>query len=264
MLGRHHLLLSLFTAILIILPYFEENTELTLILLMGIAIGSLIPDADSPDAAIFHEKIKGVKGDLGKLINHFFAPIFPLFGYVTKYAIYRPSIFIFGRTFLKKYNVKERHRGFLHSFIGIGTSALLTSIYLIIILYLLDALNWIFFLGFVCAYIVGALLHLLEDSATVTGTQFNYPFSKIVLKGQLVTRPDSTIKPDLFTGFMGILVVGLFFAIDLDYLPYADWLITLMSIFVLIVVWLTFLIGLAKVRFEKGELKSYSNVKSFF
>ena len=57
MLGRHHLLLSLFTVTLLFVPYFQEYTELTLLILLGVAVGSLVPDTDSPDAAIFHEKI---------------------------------------------------------------------------------------------------------------------------------------------------------------------------------------------------------------
>ncbi len=57
MLGRHHLLISVFTAAFLFIPYFQENMELTFIMLLGVAVGSLVPDADSPDAAIFHKKV---------------------------------------------------------------------------------------------------------------------------------------------------------------------------------------------------------------
>ncbi|GEM_PF-260267 len=260
MLGRHHLLLSIFTVAILFVPYFQENTELTLVILIGIAIGSLIPDADSPDAAIFHEKVY-VKGNLGKIINGLFAPLFPLFGYTTKYAIYKPSVFIFAKTFLKKYNISERHRGFLHSFIGIGTATIFTAIYLSIILLAIDLFDIWLFLSFIVAYSFGALMHLIEDSSTVTGTQFNYPFSNLILKGELVTRPDSAQKPDIFTGFLGFLVIALFFAIELGYTPYSDWLITAVSVLFLLLSWAIFLSLIAKVKLERGELKSYPNVK---
>ncbi len=261
MLGRHHLLLSLFTVAILFVPYFQENTELTLVILIGVAIGSLMPDADSPDAAIFHEKVH-IKGNLGKIINGLFAPLFSLFGRTTKYAIYKPAVFIFGKTFLKKYNIGEKHRGFLHSFIGIGISTIFTAIYLSIILLAIGFFNIWYFLSFMVAYSFGALMHLIEDSSTVTGTQFNYPFSNLMLKGGLVTRPDSAQKPDLFTGLLGFVVIALFFAMELGYVSYPNWLITTVSVLFLLLSWTIFLFLIAKVKFERGELKSYPNVKS--
>ena len=263
MLGRHHLLLSMLSAAILLLPCFTENSELFFLILVGVAVGSLIPDADSPDAAIFHEKVRGIKGNIGKTINNLIAPIFPIFGWITKYAIYKPAIFIFGRTLLKKYGIKEEHRGFLHSFIGILTASVLTTIYLIIIFLILGNLNWWSLLVFMLAYIFGALMHILEDSTTVTGTRFNYPFSDLILKGELITRPDSAKKPDIFVGFLTAVLVVFFFALD-HILVYPIWLITLISFTFLVLSWLIFLLFVAKVRLERGELKQYPNVKSYF
>ena len=113
------------------------------------------------------------------------------------------------------------------------------------------------------AYIFGALLHLIEDSTTVRGTQFNYPFSKLILKGKLITRPDSAKKPNMFVSFLGISILALFFGIELEYVTYPDWLITTISIIFLIISWSVFLLFVAKVKLERGELKTYPNVKSF-
>jgi membrane-bound metal-dependent hydrolase YbcI (DUF457 family) len=248
---------------LLFVPYFQDNPELTLVILIGVAVGSLVPDADSPDAAIFHERVH-VKGKLGTIINGLISPLFPIFGTVTKYAIYKPAVLIFGNTILKKYNIGERHRGFLHSFIGIGTATLLTAVYLLIVLLLLKLLNGVYFISFILSYIFGALMHLLEDSATVTGIQFNYPFSNLILKGEVVTRPGEAAKPDQFTMFLGISIVALFFALELKYIPLIKVLITIATIIYLILSWTVFLLFVAKVKLVRGELKSYSNVQSLF
>jgi len=263
MLGRHHLLLSVLTAAIIMLPILIEHSGLFFLVILGVAVGSLMPDADSPDAAIFHEKLRGMKGNIAQFINNLIAPIFPIFGWVTKYAIYKPAVFIFGRTILKKYEIKEQHRGFLHSFIGILTASVLTAIYLIIILLILGYLNWASLLIFMLAYIFGALMHILEDSATVTGTKFNYPFSDTILKGELITRPAFAEKPNIFLGFLSAVFVIFFFTLD-HLLIYPVWLITIVSFTFLILSWLIFLLFVAKVRIEHGELKQHPNVKSYF
>lgn len=256
MLGKHHLLLSLFTAAILVVPYFFQYPELVLVIIIGVAIGSLVPDADSPDAAIFHEKVKGIKGELSQVINGLIAPLFPIFGYTTKYLIYKPSILIFGRTLLKKYNIEERHRGFLHSFLGVATATVLTGIYAFVVLYLLNLFSFVYFLAFLLSYTSGALLHLVEDSATVTGTQFNYPFSDFRVSGELITRPDSAKNSDIFTSFLFIIAGLLFFMNILGYIPYPNWLITLFSAIFLILCWAIFLVFVAKVRIERGGVKT--------
>lgn len=256
MLGKHHLLLSLFTASIVAIPYFFLFPELVLVIIIGVAIGSLVPDADSPDAAIFHEKVKGIKGELGQAINGLIAPLFPIFGYATKYLIYKPAIFIFGRTLLKNYNIEERHRGFLHSFLGVAIAAIFTGAYATIILLLLDMFSFWYFIAFILSYTSGALLHLVEDSATVTGTQFNYPFSDLRVQGELITRPDSAKNSDMFASVLFIIAGLLFFVTILEYIPYPNWVITLFSAIFLIVSWIIFLVFVAKVRIERGGVKT--------
>ncbi len=107
-------------------------------------------------------------------------------------------------------------------------------------------------------------MHLIEDSATVTGIQFNYPFSNLVLKGKLVTKIDSTREPDIFTGFLGAAIIILFLAIELGFISYSKWLITTISILFLFASWIIFLFFIAKVKIKREEFKPYKNIKSFF
>ena len=60
MLGRHHALLSALTAAAIFLPLLTVRPILALLGLAGVTIGSLLPDVDSPDAAIYHTEVRGM------------------------------------------------------------------------------------------------------------------------------------------------------------------------------------------------------------
>ena len=259
MLGRHHLFLSLFTATAIMLFFLNSNTQLIVFILIGVAIGSLMPDADSTDAAIFHSHVK-ISGGLGNVINAIIGPILPAFGWVTRWMIYKPALFVSDNTFLKKYHIQEHHRGFLHSFLGIGLATFMIGIYLGIILLIMHSLTW-YFLFFLLAYLFGAFMHLVEDSCTVTGIQFNYPFSNQIVKGKLITRPELAKDPDRFTSVMGVFVVAIFFSMSyFNALPKA--LLPILAILLVVIAWAVFLKFVAKIEFVRGELQTYSNVKS--
>lgn len=260
MLGRHHIALSVFTAAIFLIIFIKNDTMLIITLLSGVAIGSLVPDADSPDAAIFHQRVKGLKGPAGDIINAIVGMFLPAFGWVTKYLIYHPAIFIFGNTILKNYNIKEHHRGFLHSFIGIITATIMIGIYLLPVLLVLHAFTWWRLVLFLIAYLFSAFMHLIEDSCTVTGIQFNYPFSDVIIHGKLITRPDQAKIPDMFVVIMGIFAAAHIFLTPLLHL--SQLVLAIISIFIIIASWTIFLKFVAQVEKTKGELKTYNNVKS--
>ncbi len=202
MLGRHHVSLSVVTVALVVLPLLTLYPVLCLIALVGTAIGSLIPDADSPDAAIFHQKVRGVND----LLN---APavLYPAFGYVTKYLIYKPIVKIYDSVVFTQYDIEERHRGFLHTVLGLATVTVVTGLYLTPVLYVLELLSMVGLAVFLAAYLLGAVLHLLQDSCTKTGIQWNFPFQSWKVRGRLTTtaRPEDT---KIQKGFLIVLGVG--------------------------------------------------------
>ena len=156
MLGRHHLTLSVATVALVVLPLFTQFPNAVLVVLVGAAVGSLIPDADSPDAAIFHSEVKGLKGGYSEVVNAA-AIVFPAFGFVTKYLIYKPAVWFYDRLVFESYDISERHRGFSHSFLGLGTIAVVTTLYLLPVLYLLELLWLVGVAVFVAGYLGGAV-----------------------------------------------------------------------------------------------------------
>lgn len=248
MLGRHHLLLSVGTVSIVLAPVFATYPLLVMIAISGTAIGSLIPDADSEDAAIFHTKVRGIGGSRAQILQ-VLGIVYPVFGYATKYLIYKPSVIFYDRFVFEGYDIRERHRGYLHSFIGIGTTTVLTGLYMVPVLVFLELFSVIGLAVFLVGYVTGAGLHLVEDSCTRTGIQWNYPFHDWKLKGQITTttKPEDTRYQRGFLVVMGMAAVGMFLlwavleAVPLFVFPIGGALLA-------IVLWLIFARFVAKCR----------------
>lgn len=221
--------LTILTAAIVLHPYLDSFYAW--ISLLGVAIGSLIPDSDSPDALIYHNRVKALGGEGDDLINQYFAPFFPLFGYSTKYLIYKPSAYFYRSIGV---GIEEKHRGLMHSILGIITSTFLTAVYILPVLWILNFLNYEILAVFMLSYLFGAFMHLLEDSITVSGVKWLYPASGAVLKGDLKTTTENTRMPDTLS-YVLLAVFGTFYG-------FSNSLTTsLVAILVVSVLWLFFL-----------------------
>lgn len=194
-------MLSFFSALVIAGPLLSIEAVFFLLCVFGVCIGSLVPDVDAEDAAIFHSNIRGVKGDTGRLLNDFLAPLLPVFGYFTKYVIYRPSVLLFN-ILSKNYAVSDTHREFSHSIIGITSFTFFTGLYVSLILYLAGLLHLTYLIVFLGGYLIGCILHLIQDSCTRTGIAWNSPFSDWKIKGDIYTGKDFR-KIKIFTLVLG-------------------------------------------------------------
>lgn len=202
MLGRQHFLLSTMTGLLVVSPFIRSYEMFSLAALLGIAIGSLIPDIDASDATIFHTNVKGLHRSPGKMFNFVVGPVMPVFGYLTKYLVYIPSVKVLN--LFTDYSFKEGHRSFTHSLIGV---TILTSLTGFILYPLINelGLNPFLLYFFLAGYFSGAILHMLQDSFTVSGIAWNQPFSNTKLKGKLKTGEDMW-KPRYFTLMLVALI----------------------------------------------------------
>lgn len=251
MLGRHHLSLSVGTAALVFLPIFPVFPLISILALVGTAIGSLIPDADSPDAAIFHTEVRGMGDGVNDLLNAT-APLYPIFGKVTKYLIYKPAVRFYDEVVFDEYEIAERHRGFLHSFLGLGTILVLTALYMTPILFFLDMI-WTGGLAvFLGAYFGGAILHLVEDSCTKRGIQWIFPFQSWRLKGQIRTTADPS-DMQYQRGFLSVLGLSgsALFLLPLMVTQYPPYWFSIGGLVLGVLLWLVFTIGFAKVRISR-------------
>ena len=213
MLGKDHITLSLFTVSVILMPFLFDGTTAGLFILamIGVGIGSLAPDADSPDAAIFHKKVRGLKGSTSNLINNWISPFLPIFGFIVKFLIYIPSIKIIQFLVNKdkialQYKVTETHRGILHSVLGLIIAFIALLIYSTLSMLIFPQLLSIkAVLVFNIAFGIGFFLHLIEDSCTVSGVNFSLPLSKNWLfKGEIRTG-----KFDRMTGIFESCLIAL-------------------------------------------------------
>lgn len=253
MLGRHHLALSVTTVALVVFPLFPRYPNAVLLALSGATIGSLIPDADSPDAAIFHPEVRGMKQDGFSNLLNAVTVLNPVFGYVTKYLIYKPAVTFYDAVVFPEHDIAERHRGFLHSFLGLGTMTLLTAVYLLPILFLLE-LFWLTGIGvFLAGYFAGTVLHLLEDSCTKSGIQWNFPFQSWKLSGQITTtaRPEDMRYQQGFLTVLGIGAAGMFF-IPTVMTHISAVLFALLGLGLAVMLWSVFVVGVAKCRVSTG------------
>lgn len=209
MLGRHHFTLSIATVAAVIVPFASVAEIPVLISLLGVAIGSLIPDVDAADAAIFHTNVSGLRGQFGDIVNRLIGPLLPVFGYTTKYLIFMPAVLVFD-LLSDSYSFSGDHRSFTHSLLGVATMTTVTGLYLLFILSGLNMMNLPFLVIFLSGYAVGALLHMLEDSTTKTGIKWNSPFSDFRLSGAISTGEDNA-KPRLMSYLLGGTTVATFY-----------------------------------------------------
>jgi inner membrane protein len=180
--GVHHLLLTTATGGFALVPLLPVIPPVWLPpLALGLVIGSLAPDADSTDAAILHPGLPG--GGTGT--RGFSRWILPIFGYLIRYLVYFPIWVVLRLLFGRRCSLE--HRGLLHSLPGVALTALLTSVYLALFLFLSGGTAYHLVVPFGLAFLAGAILHLVEDTTTVTGIRWAYPWSGHTVHGNLRT-----------------------------------------------------------------------------
>ncbi|MDK2974391.1 MAG: inner membrane protein [Methanofollis sp.] len=215
--GDEHLAISLATAAVVLVPWISlAQPEWLVAALFGVFIGALAPDADANDSAIFHTRVPGVKGK--RLI------ILPIFGYVIRYLVYYPISLPFIAVLGER--GMPRHRGILHSAIGVGLMTMVLGIYAWVIGIVGLHIAWdtgytVFLLGF----LGGSVCHLLEDSCTRSGVAWLFPLSEHRTRGAIVTGGNDW-RPSIYAAAMAAAAVGLFVAgatgrIPGGFLPYA-------------------------------------------
>ncbi|MFY9193815.1 MAG: metal-dependent hydrolase [Methanoculleus sp.] len=207
--GDQHVYISLTTAGLFIAPWVSAlDPVLIATILFGVFVGSLAPDADAADAAIFSGRFGGTKGRRGQIMNGI-AVVLPIFGYTIRYLIYYPLSLIFSIILRKSY--RHRHRGLLHSLAGVGLTSLLLSGYLALILVWLGV-PLTLLPAFGLAFFAGCILHLMEDTCTPAGVAWLYPFSRRRLAGSVRTWGNLEVRPEIFAVALALTTAAVLIA----------------------------------------------------
>jgi len=123
MLGKDHMALSTASALLVFGTWLFQEPLLIAIGLVGVLIGSLLPDTDASDSRIYYMKIPKL---FGHAMDHLVTPVVK--------AVFRR----------KRYEYDEEHRGSLHTFFAILIYSIVFTVIGVILLtvYLLIYQDW--------------------------------------------------------------------------------------------------------------------------
>jgi|GEM_PF-1474525 len=189
--GNDHLAVSLASGFLLVSPY-----PLTIILYLfsfgvGIVLGSLLPDVDAKDSK-------------GRHFNEFSILLFDTLTFLIV-PIMKPIY--------KWCNIDfdPKHRGSLHSLLGILMYSYILMMLVLVILLLLGMFNLIvpyFFFGL----ILGGIFHLMEDCCTQSGIYPFIPRSFSKYSGTISTWNKEERRPELFAGLLFVEGGAIFFA----------------------------------------------------
>lgn len=186
MLGKQHVSITLATIIPLLLPMllYDSNYQLySISILIAVLIGSLTPDADC--------------GGKSKLYYDF------RFVHDIMIPLQKSVVWIFNRSSVKnKFNleceVNNKHRGIMHAPVGIVISSLLLTLIASIftLIFYIESTIFVTFSVFV-GLLTGQFLHLVEDSCTVSGINWKFPFGTRELKGKIYTFSKIEGKKDI-------------------------------------------------------------------
>lgn len=199
--GDQHVLITLFSGGLLLAPHLGSFSPGELaVLFFGLFVGSLAPDADATDAAIFHTQIRGLSGASRRFVNGA-ARVLPFFGYLIRYGEYYPAAGLCW--LLSGGRLRAGHRGILHSLLGIVVITALTCIYILAALFLVGRPPDHLLAYALAGFAVGATLHLVEDSCTPAGIAWLYPVSGWRLRGRLRSGGRADPRPRVFATALG-------------------------------------------------------------
>ena len=207
MLGRHHVAITLATLFPLIIPIVFLSKETLLLysiaFLIAAIIGSLTPDADCGGKSKLYYDFW--------IISQLMYPIMKLTVWVFKLSKVKSKI---SAKFQGAQDVNYEHRGIMHSPIGILISSFLLTLILSIFMAFIGSLNFIFIFVIFLGLIIGQILHLLEDSCTVSGINWKFPFGIKEIKGKVYTfgkiPGKIDIRPSIFVYSLGGLSAILF------------------------------------------------------
>jgi len=192
MLSRDHVGLSVFSSIILFGWLIFQNPVVFIAIVSGVFIGSLLPDTDLPRSRI--DYLEGIAG---------------FFGLISKTVLNPLVILIFN--FLK-YPVAQNHRGITHTVYGVLTYCVVLEIISIPVFVFFGFSAFIIgYSVFVFGLFFGGILHIVEDSCTITGVFPFYPVNQTrKYSGNISTYNFNDTRPQIFTSFL-IFAAGVVF-----------------------------------------------------
>jgi len=225
MLSKDHIALSIASALLLFGAWLFQEPLLIAVGLIGVLVGSLLPDTDAPDSRIYYMKIPS------------------LFGNAMDYLVIPVIKFVFRK---KKFDYNPEHRGSLHTVFAVTVYSIAFTVFGIILLTFHNAfifqdwnlISYLYLLMFTFGLFFGGVLHLMEDSCTKSGIFPLYPYNEWYLKGGISTGNREDDRPEDFSKALIVLaVISIAGPLVFQFNPIHVFLI---SIVTLIAIWMLF------------------------
>lgn len=239
--GEDHTTITVATFLPFLLPAIldrEIDVILPLIFFTSAIIGSLTPDVDYE----------------GKSALYYRCGIVYVF---VKFIIMKPVMLFFtkiiGKKFRLKHVVSEEHRGIMHSPSGVFMSSLFLSVIVFIFMLFFGAMNIWVLLAILSGLLFGQLMHLLQDSCTVLGINWKFPFGTRVLKGEIHTSRKDIRLLILYLSLLALSAILFFSYKNIQQMNIPLWSLYLMILFCVVIVWAVMLFVSKCFIFNKGR-----------
>lgn len=210
MLGKDHINISIAFVIPFLIPLVFLNLGGDYIafvsFMVAVLIGSLLPDADCGGKATIYYRFPEIDTFMKKVVG--------------KSIIWSFNHLITKKKIQTEHNVGDEHRGIMHSPIGVLFSSLMLVIPILIFALIFNMFNGLIIFAIFTGLVIGQLLHLFEDSCTISGINWLFPFKTKEIKGKIYTfSKDPTkkdIRPTIYAGILYFLVVILVIGYSLN------------------------------------------------
>ena len=228
MLGKHHTSISIGTILIPCAPFVMDVPLVVIAILAGVLVGSLLPDTDASDSAIWYSGVTKIFG-------------------LAMVALMIPMVQLVFRA--RNFSYDAEHRGSLHTVCAVGISTIIFTVVGVIIVSLcsgyvfqswLNIEGYFFLLLFMSGVFCGGVLHLAEDCCTKAGIFPFYPFSSRRIHGGIRTGDAADRRPECMQVALMVLTVGMPFG-KVHYRPPLI-LPSVISLVALVIAWRVFFI----------------------
>jgi membrane-bound metal-dependent hydrolase YbcI (DUF457 family) len=243
MLGKQHISITLATIFPFLIPLlFSNNSDYFLYfgsITAGVLVGSLTPDADCGGKSKLYYDFKLVY-DIMQPLQKFVIYIFKKFNLKYKLNL--------------EYEVNNEHRGIMHAPIGIFISSFVLTLiaFLITLVVAKESILIVTSIVFVGVF-TGQFLHLLEDSCTVAGINWKFPFGTKELKGKIYTfekfEGKRDIRPTVYEYSLWSITIVLFIGYAFEIINFVISMVYAFISLAIILVWIL-IIYLSKTEFK--------------
>lgn len=256
MLGKDHIGISIAFIIPFLIPLLFTDSEYVIFfvtLMISVFVGSLIPDSDCGGKATIYYKFPIVDFFMKKVVG--------------KLIVFMFSILVSKKKISVEYKVGDEHRGIIHSPIGVLITSILIIIPISLFSLFFDMFVFEIQLAIFLGLLIGQFLHLFQDSCTISGINWKFPFGTYRIRGNICTFQKNPklkdIRPLFFASILHFLslILILIFVFDFFVLLKFFWIYFIIVFYEIISIFIIIKISKSKEHFWLVARKTESRCR---